>query len=81
MNRKGTLKHHKKHAMDVIFNAKILSYLLAVRRNPFGKRKKSACSKSSSCRFSFSAARNAITKATEYVPLGFSFRVLVFFPL
>ena len=22
MNRKGTLKHHKKHAMDVIFNAK-----------------------------------------------------------
>ena len=22
MNRKGTLKHHKKHAMDVIVNAK-----------------------------------------------------------
>ena len=59
----------------------VIYSVLAVRRNPFGKRKKSACSKSSSSRFSFSAARNAITKATEYVPLGFSFRVLVFFPL
>ena len=36
---------------------------------------------SSSCRFSFSAARNAITKAAEYVTFGFSFRILIFFPL
>ena len=28
----------------------------------------------------FSAARNAIAKATEYVTFGFSFRILVFFP-
>ena len=38
--------------------------------------KKSACGKSSSCRFLFSAKRNAI----EYVAFGFSFRVWVFFP-
>ena len=33
----------------------------------------------SSCRFAFSATRNAITKASEYVTFGFSFRTLVFF--
>ena len=38
--------------------------------------KKSACGKSSSCRFLFSAKRNAI----EYVAFGFSFRVWVFSP-
>ena len=43
-----------------------------------GKRPKSASCKSSSCRFSFSAARNANTKATEYVIFGFSFCILVF---
>ena len=32
------------------------------------------------CRFSFSAARNAITHATEYVTFGFSFRISVFSP-
>ena len=36
--------------------------------------------KSSSCRFSFSAERNANNKATEYVTFGFSFSILVFFP-
>ena len=30
--------------------------------------------------FLFSAARNAITKATEYVTFGFSFCILVFLP-
>ena len=34
--------------------------------------------KLNSCRFS--AVRNSITKAKEYVTFGFSFRVLVFFP-
>ena len=38
---------------------------------PWGKRPKSAGAKSSSCRFFFSAARNANTKATEYVTFGF----------
>ena len=45
-------------------------------RNISGKRPKSACGKSSSCQFLFSAERNAI----EYVAFGFSFRVWVFFP-
>ena len=33
-----------------------------------------------SCRLLLSAARNAITKATEYVNFSFSFRILVFLP-
>ena len=33
-----------------------------------------------SCRFLLSAARNSITKATEYVTFSFSFRILVFLP-
>ena len=45
-----------------------------------GTQPKSAGIKSSSCRFLFSAARNPIAKATEYVTFGFSFRILVFFP-
>ena len=40
---------------------------------------KLARGKSISCRFSLSAARNAITKTTECVTFGFSFRNLVFF--
>ena len=49
--------------------------LLLINTNISGKRPKSADGKSFSCRFSFSAERNAI----EYVAFGFSFRVLVFF--
>ena len=37
-----------------------------------------AGSESSSCRFSFSVAKNANTKATAYVTFGFSFCILVF---
>ena len=41
-----------------------------------------AGSESSSCRFSFSVAKNANTKATEYITFGFSFCMLYwFFPL
>ena len=58
----------------------VIDLVLTDRRNLLGSQPKSACGKSSSCRFSFSAARNAITKATEYVNFGFSFRILVFFP-
>ena len=50
------------------------------RRCLSGKRPKSACSKSSSCRFSFSDERNAYTEATEYATFGFSLSTLVFFP-
>ena len=45
-----------------------------------GTRRKLGRGKSFSCWFSFSTAKNAITKATEYVTFGFSFRILVFFP-
>ena len=57
-----------------------IDFVLTDRRSLSGKRPKSASGKSSSCRFSFSAARNANTKDTEYVTFGFSFRILVFFP-
>ena len=57
----------------------VIDLVLTNRRYFLGTQQKSACNKSSSCRFSFSAARNAITKATEYVTHGFSFRILVFF--
>ena len=53
--------------------------LVLTDRNLSGKQPKAACNIFSSCRFSFSAARNAITKATEYVTFGFSDRILVFF--
>ena len=56
-----------------------LLFVLTDRRSPAGTRPKSASGKSSSCRFSFSAERNANTKATEYATFGFSFSILVFF--
>ena len=56
-----------------------IDFVLTDRKSLSGKRPKSASGKSSSCRFSFSAERNANTKATEYVTFGFSFSILVFF--
>ena len=57
-----------------------IDFVLTDRRSLSGKQPKSASGKSSSCRFSFSAERNADTKATEYATSGFSFSILVFFP-
>ena len=57
-----------------------IEFVLTDRGGLSGNRPKSASGKSSSCRFSFSAERNANTKATEYVTFGFSFSILVFFP-
>ena len=57
-----------------------IDFVLTDGRSLSGKRPKSASGKSSSCRFSFSAERNANTKATEYVTFGFSFSILVFLP-
>ena len=54
----------------------IIDFFLTVKEVS-GKQPKSAYVKSSSCRFSFLA----ITKVTEYVTLGFSFRILVFPPM
>ena len=56
----------------------VIELVVTDRRNLSGTQPKSACGKSSSCWFSFSAEGNAITKATEYVTFGFSFRILVF---
>ena len=58
----------------------VIDFVLIDRRL-LGTQPKSACSKSSSTRFSFSAARNAITKTTKYVTFGFYVRILVFSPL
>ena len=55
-----------------------IDFVFTERGSLSGKRPKSAGGKSSICRFSFSAARNANTKATEYVTFGFSFCTLVF---
>ena len=60
----------------------VIDLVLTDRRNLSDTRPKSACGKSSSSRFSFSAVRNAITKVTDFVTFGFSFRTcLVFSPL
>ena len=56
-------------------------FVLTDRRSLSGEQPKSASGKSFSCQFSFSAERNANTKATEYVTFGFSFSMLVSFPL
>ena len=65
--------------MGIAFNLKNSQFLNQSLLTE-GTRPKSACSKSSSCRFSFSATRKAISKATEYVTFSFSSRILVFFP-
>ena len=57
-----------------------IDFVLTNRGSLTGKQPKSASGKSSSCWFSFSAKRNANTKATEYVTFGFSFSILVSFP-
>ena len=57
-----------------------IDFVLNDKRSLSGKRPKSASGKSSSCRFSFSAARNANTKANEYLTFGF-FLNIGFLPL
>ena len=54
-------------------------FALTDRGSLLSKRLKSACGKSSSCRFSVTAARYSITKATEYVAFGFYFHRKVSF--
>ena len=68
-----------KTKMVVIFQFSKFSFIefvLIERRSLSGKRPKSARGKSSSCRFSFSAERNANTKAAEYLTFDFSFSIL-----
>ena len=53
-----------------------VEFVLIERRSLSGKRPKLARGKSSSCRFSFSAKRNANTEAAEYLTFDFSFSIL-----
>ena len=72
-----------KTTMLVIFNSQnshLLTLFLSTVEVFQVNGQKSASGKSSNCQFSFSAKRNANTKATEYVTFSFSFIVLVFFP-
>ena len=78
---KTCLESLQNQAMGLIFNrqsCQLLHLVLSDRRNLSGTLPKSTCGKSFSCRLSFSAARNAITKATEYVTFGFCFHIFVF---
>ena len=79
---KNTLNHDHKNNYGRNFRFtkfSLIVFVLTNRRSLSGKRPKSASGKSSNCRFSFSAERNANTKATEYATFGFSFSILVFF--
>ena len=74
LKMKTCVESLQKQTVGLIFNIKKLSVFelaLTDRINLSGTRPKSACSKYSSCQFSFSATRNAITKATVYVTYGF----------
>ena len=66
-----------KTTMFAIYKVSFIDFVLINRKSLSGKRPNSASSKSSSCRFSFSAARNANTKAVTF---GFSFCIFVFSP-
>ena len=70
LRRKNTLNHvyKSKNGRNFQFTKfSFIDFFLTDRRSLSGKRLKSASGKSFSCRFSFSAERNANTKATEYV--------------
>ena len=80
---KKALNHDYKSNNDGNFQFtkfSLIDFVLTDRRSLSGKRPKSASGKSSSCRFSFSAERNANTKATEFVTFGFLFLYNGFLP-
>ena len=79
---KNALNHDYKNNNGRNFQFTKFSFidLFTDKRSLSGKRPKSAGGKSSNCRFSFSAGRNANTKATKYANFGSSFSILVFFP-
>ena len=79
---KNALNHHyKNNGRNIQFTKFSFFYFVPTdKRSLSGKRLKLASGISSSCRFSFSAERNANTKATEYVTFGF-FLKIGFLPL
>ena len=80
---KNALNHDYKINNDRNFQVtkfSFIDFVLTDKRSLSGKRPKSVSGKSSGCRFSFSAERNANTKATEYVTFGFSFEYCGFLP-
>ena len=66
-------KNHNGHNFQ--FTKFLFIDFVLTDRSLSGKQPKSASGKSSSCWFSFSAERNANTKVTEYVTLGFFFDI------
>ena len=70
----------QKQTMGVAFfsqNSQLLTFSLPTKEIFSCTRPKSACGKSSSCRFSFSATRNTITQVKD-LTLCFSFRILFY---
>ena len=80
---KNALNHDYKNKNGRTFQFtkfSLIDFVLTDRRSLSGERPKSASGKSFSCRISFSAERNANTKATVYITFGSYFSILVFFP-
>ena len=72
----------QKQTMGVAFfsqNSQLLTFSLPKKGIFSCTRPKSACGKSSSSRFSFSATRNTITQVKD-LTFGISFRILFYFP-
>ena len=72
----------QKQTMGVAFfsqNSQLLTFSLRKKGIFSCTRPKSACGKSSSSRFSFSATRNTITQVKD-LTFGISFRILFYFP-
>ena len=70
----------QKQTMGVAFfsqNSQLLTFSLPTKEIFSCTRPKSACGKSSSCRFSFSATRNTITQVKD-LTLGLFFRILFY---
>ena len=83
LKMKKCVESLQKQKIGVTFNlqnSQLLTLSSPIEEFFSGTRRKSACDKCSRCRFSFSAARNAITIVSKYVIFGFSFRILVFSP-
>ena len=76
-----SLQKQKIGATFNLQNSQLLTLSLPIEEFFSGTRRKSACDKCSRCRFSFSAARNAITIVSKFVIFWFFFSYFGFLPL
>ena len=82
LKMKKSVEPLQKQTMGVAFfsqNSQLLTFSLPTKEIFSCSRPKSACGKSFSCRFSFSATRNTNTQVKD-LTLGFSLRILFYFP-